>query len=228
MLKPILVFGFPHCGTSILKTLIGSCEGVYYTQFESMHPPEKVPSEFDSFVIKWPYLETNFLESDYEQYYKIFILRNPLYAYTSINNRFNSENRIVDVDPRHRPERFAATVQAFCQPTNDPKLIKVRYEDLFDNDFAIMKKTLDDIGLTYTNNIFSGNSGYRLGRYVENQVPIARPNSGDHVSYRTWQINQPFCNMNQNDLKVRLTNHQLNVLMSNRHVKQLWNTIHLL
>ena len=36
---PILVFGFSHSGTSILKSIIGHSEGVYEFPYETSEPP---------------------------------------------------------------------------------------------------------------------------------------------------------------------------------------------
>ena len=86
-MKKILICGFPHCGTTILKSIIGHCEDVHEISNETMQINNLSTNK--SFIIcKWPHTQEVFFSNSYENYIKIFIIRNPIYVFSSLNKRF--------------------------------------------------------------------------------------------------------------------------------------------
>ena len=86
-MKKILICGFPHCGTTILKSIIGHCEDVLEIVDETMKINNK-SSDKPFIICKWPFAKDVFFNKPYEDYIKIFIIRNPLYVFSSLNKRF--------------------------------------------------------------------------------------------------------------------------------------------
>ena len=96
MYKKIIIFGFPHSGTTILRNIISHIENVYEIVDEVSLINDKIDYTNYKFVLcKYPYLiNENELLTTYYDYIKIFIIRNPLYVFSSLNKRF--ENKPLD------------------------------------------------------------------------------------------------------------------------------------
>jgi hypothetical protein len=82
---------------------------------------------------------------------------------------------------------------------NYPNIYAIKYEDFFPNDFQKLRELMDTIGLEYTNDIFT----QRSKNYIHVPHIDYKNIESNEVSYqknrlelRTWQINQPFQNMN--------------------------------
>jgi hypothetical protein len=77
-----------------------------------------------------------------------------------------------------------------------PNIYTIKYEELFDDDFSKIKSIMDSIGLKYENNIFETKTKeykFKAGvKYTESD----RPTNYNRIEMRTWQLNQPFQNMN--------------------------------
>ncbi|MBA43017.1 MAG: hypothetical protein CMF62_03295 [Magnetococcales bacterium] len=154
MAKKIIIFGFSHCGTSILKSIIGHIDEVY----EIINECNKIDISTDKkFILcKTPKFNKIYLSDKYDSYIKIFIIRNPVYAYSSINERFN-----YNISKFHRLDKYFHTVNNFVELVNNPRkdIYTIKYEDLFDNNFKNLKSILDKIGFEYDDKIFD-NSNY--------------------------------------------------------------------
>ena len=74
-MRKIIIIGFPHCGTSILKSLIGHIDTVE----EIVSETDKIEKESEKeFVLcKWPSADIKFFGELYEDYTKIFISETP-------------------------------------------------------------------------------------------------------------------------------------------------------
>lgn len=143
IMRKVIIFGFAHCGTTILRTIISHIPGVldtvdeYPTLEEAMLKDENLQqkaalkdgSEF--VLLKWPYLlSKEVLLEKYADYTKIFIIRNPLYVYTSLNRRMQSMD--WNNTPKcflwdHLAQKFLSTAIDFCHyqlhPEEVPNLL---------------------------------------------------------------------------------------------------------
>ena len=215
---PLLITGFPHCGTSILRAKIGECSNVYevVSEYRFPIPIEKMralQSNKEFMVWKDPLLPNPLLRGGYEHLKDmpnyidkqiIFIIRNPYYAFSSLvdgwfMNPYKSEREMLIIY-----ERTAKIWLDYKEnPNKFPNVHPIKYEDMFDNDFKVLKDLFDKIGLKYSNDIFTNRTkhyqmiGYK-GRSVE----------------REEQMNKPF--VNNNGMKeVKLSYYLMNNLNRN-------------
>ena len=100
-------------------------------------------------------------------------------------------------------------------------LYTIFYEDLFNNNFEKLRDILDRVGLKYTDDIFN-NSNYD-NFIVDKNIPEVIPPPTDHDNFRSWQINQPFENMNNPD-KINLTEKQKKFIVSNPLINKYFDT----
>ena len=212
MTKKIIIFGFPHTGTSILKSIIGHCDNVEEIIDESSTIKKK--SEKDFIVCKHPHLIDNFFTDKYSDYIKIFIVRDPRYVFSSLNKRFNYKklNKFHDLD------KYISVIKKFSRYNLTPRkdVLCLKYEDMFPNNFLKLRQMFDDIGLKYTDDVFD-NSKYENRILKKSHIPDELPENTDHANYRTYQINQPFKNMND-DKKIDLTDEQLEKITHNEFI----------
>jgi hypothetical protein len=215
--QKILIFGFPHCGTSILKSIIGHIKDV-----EEIYEETNVISKISNkkFILcKYPFTEDIFFDKGYEDYIKIFIIRNPLFVFSSLNKRF--EYKLGG----HNFDYYINTLTKFIKYKNNPEknIYTIKYEDLFKNNYEELKKILNDIGFEYDDSIFD-NSKYT--NIIINNVKILeeKPQNIDHSHYRTWQINQPF--ISNNDIsKIDLNEDFKEEIVNNPYVLQVYPDI---
>tara|TARA_R110002020_G_scaffold94777_1_gene227754 strand:+ start:512 stop:1141 length:630 start_codon:yes stop_codon:yes gene_type:complete len=191
MSKKILICGFPHCGTSILKSIIGHIPDVEEIYSETKTIDKESDKPF--ILCKYPFTLDEFFKEEYDDYIKIFILRNPYYVFTSLNLRFNES-----IPANHSIKLYEETYNRFQKLREYPlkSVYTIKYDELFLNNYSKLKEILDDIGLIYDDTIFDNN------RYINTICPgvkieTSQPRNVDHNSFRTYQINQPFKNMNK-------------------------------
>ena len=215
--KKILITGFPHTGTSILKSKLGECSNLYECPFEGfVITYEDIARAGDNeFVLKKTpiipiEIRANTLARtkvgfEYGDYIIIFVTRNPWNVFTSIIK--DGANPLNKLQPNEGPQYFikvdeylaAAKFFIEARDGNYKDIYSIRYEDFFPNNFEKLKELIDVIGLEYTNDIFTNRS--------KNYIHTSNINYDDidptDISYnknrlklRTWQINQPFQNMN--------------------------------
>lgn len=215
-MRKILIFGFPHCGTSIVKSIIGHIKDVeeIYEEVSEINIESK--SEF--IVAKNPFTLDKYFTEEFSDYIKIFIVRNPLFVFSSLNKRFNYQ-----IPKEHTIDDYIRVIKLFHQYTisKTKNLYTIRYEDLFPNNYSAFKFILNDIGLQYTDEIFQ-NQKYK--NYIMNNIkdiPKDKPLNTNHEMYRTFQINQPFvCN---NDVsKINLTLLQKEKIMNNEEIRNIY------
>ena len=95
--RKILVTGFPHTGTSILKSKLGECSNLYEVPFETPFVrPEDIhySGDRENILIKHPVLPvdiraggiayTRHPDSRYYDYKIIMVIRNPWNVYTGL------------------------------------------------------------------------------------------------------------------------------------------------
>jgi hypothetical protein len=218
--QKILICGYSHCGTSILKSIIGHIEDVeeIYDECSIINKLTNKP-----FILcKYPRAQPNFFGKEYEDYIKIFIIRNPLFVFSSINKRKGHYNLSI----RHSIEEYINVLKIFIKYKNNPKknIYTIRYEDLFNNNFINLKQILNNIGLKYNDSIFD-NTKYK--NVICSSVVLntkEKPEETDHIAYRTWQINQPFV-LNNDISKIDLSENQKNQIINNPFILQIYPDI---
>ena len=80
MTKKIIIFGFPHCGTCILKSIISHIDDIDEIINESTICNIQTTKKYC--VCKHPFTHPAFFTNEYAEYIKIFIIRNPLYVFS--------------------------------------------------------------------------------------------------------------------------------------------------
>ena len=211
MTQKVIIFGFPHSGTSILKSIIGHCDNV--EEVINERNTIKNNSDKDFIVCKYPHTLDSFFTSKYDDYIKIFIIRDPRYVFSSLNKRLN-----YNLNNIHSIKQYIKTIKNFSKNLITPRkdIYCLKYEELFPNNFKVLRDMFDSIGFQYTDKVFD-NSQYENSIHKGSKIPKELPENKDHLRYRMYQINQPFKNMNDVK-KLDLTKEQLYELEHNEFI----------
>lgn len=221
-IKKIIIFGFPHCGTTVLKNIISRSQDIYSLMIEvdfiqPIHIKVAKAKNKRFVLIKHPFtIDIN--DQRYDDYIKIFIIRNPYYVMSSLYKRFWGE-----LPWDHSFAHYEKTLDMFLRSKKE-NMFSLKYEDMFLNNYKILKDIFDKIGFKYTDEIFD-NSLYnsKIDKWVSSDIKD-KPSITDHGRYRTWQINQPFENMNYR-YKINLTKEQQREIDNSIIVKELGYTL---
>jgi len=216
--KKILITGFPHSGTSILKSKLGECPNLYECVYEeSFVKEEHIAKEQgkEYILTKTPILPidiraggihfTRVPESRYYEYIIILVVRNPWNVFTSLikdgKDPLNKFEVNQSQDYHIRLSEWLVASQFFLNAKQSKleDVYTIKYEDFFTNNFENLYRLMDSIGLQYSENIFSEKTknyihapGVNYDNIDPNDVSYAK----NRLELRTWQINQPFQNMN--------------------------------
>lgn len=217
-MSKIIIFGFPHSGTSILKSIIGHIDDVEEIINETNIITKKSLKKY--ILCKYPYTLDVFFQKQYDDYIKIFIVRHPFYVFSSLNKRFNYK-----MLPRFNIEAYGRMISKFIFYKNHPrnKLYTIRYEDMFCNNFQVLRDMFNSIGFQYTDSIFD-NHKYNNKIIDTITCPDYKPLNVEHGLYRTWQINQPFIN-NNDPLKIDLLPEQRVKIQNIPLISSLYNDL---
>jgi hypothetical protein len=220
MFKKIIIFGFPHSGTTIMRCIISHIENVYeiIDEVSNIDDNNSDYTNYDFVVCKYPYLiNENELLTNYSDYIKIFIIRNPLYIFSSLNKRF--ENNVLDDD--HSINKYIQTIKEFNKFKNNKNinnLYLIKYEDIFEDNYKNLKYIFDKIGLNYNDIIFDNSKYENKVQYQNNlKIPNTKPLPSCHREYRLFQINQPLNNNNDKN-KINLTETQEKILTTDINI----------
>ena len=216
--QKILICGFPHCGTSIMKSIIGHIEDVEEILNETT-TINKISSK--KFILgKSPFTKDYMFSEEYKDYIKIFIIRNPLFVFSSLNKRYPTPST-----NHHSFNEYVNTLKKFIKYKNnhEKNIYTIKYEDLFENNYEGFKKILNDIGFQYDDTIFD-NSKYTNVIINGEKLVNKKPKNNNHGSYRTWQINQPFI-LNNDISKIDLNKDQKEEIVNNPYVLQIYPDI---
>lgn len=221
--KKILICGYSHCGTTILKSIIGHIEEVeeIINECDLVSMPCNKSTDKKYLLCKCPQANPDFFSEEYKDYIKIFIIRNPLFVFSSINKRYGH----YKLSNYHSLERYINIVKMFIKYNNNPKknIYTIRYEDLFENNFHNLKEILNNIGMKYNDDIFD-NTKYRNFSHIGVELSDKKPKNTSHKIYRTWQINQPFTL--RNDIsKLDLSDNQKKKIINDSYILQLYPDI---
>lgn len=216
--KKILITGFPHTGTSILKSKLGECSNVYelLTEGDVISNNHLYDAGDKEFVLtKSPVIPINIRANDvsliraenstYKDYIIIFVTRNPYYLFTSVIKSGGNPMAVYEPfskDDPIRVEQYLASLKIMrdVKEKNIENTYVIRYEDFFDNNSKAIKDIMDSIGLIYDEDIFEKRTkDYTIAQGV-NYKDIDKSKISyetNKLAYRIWQINQPFENMNK-------------------------------
>ena len=135
-MKKIIIFGFPHCGTTILRCILGHIKDIYEIIDETHIIDETIiddelSNNCNYILCKFPFTYDEFLTNAiYDDYIKIFIIRNPLYVFSSLNERFD-----YNIPNDHSIDDYIKCIRQFEKSYNSKlstNLYTIKYEDLFD------------------------------------------------------------------------------------------------
>ena len=183
MYNKIIIFGFPHTGTTILKSIIGHIDNVYEIVDETSKIDDNIDYINYNFVLcKYPYLiNENELLTNYSDYIKIFIIRNPLYVFSSLNKRFKYNT----LDESHSIDKYIDTVKQFNNLKNTKnidKLFLIKYEDIFEYNYKNLKYIFNEIGFNYNDDIFDNSKYINKVQYQNNLIiPEKKPPNYSHT-----------------------------------------------
>ena len=219
-MNKIILFGFPHCGTTILRSIIGHIDEVHEIVNETR--TIKINSNKKFVLCKYPYTKEDFFSDKYNTYIKIFIIRNPLYVFSSLNRRFENKipvNLCID--------EYIYTLRFFIKYKKYPSdnIYVIRYEDLFNDNYINLRNIFDKIGFIYDDTIFDNSKFHnKIQNCNLNIIPDELPKDSDHHRFRYYQINQPFINNNDTS-KISITNEQLDQLQKSKYVLSVYPEI---
>lgn len=246
IMRVILITGFPHSGTTVVQkilaetpevelfygkdeegnNIVGEMDNRFFShkirelqqrridEIEYAEIMEQEEPEYADFILaKDPMFHKFFLEGDYQNYMKIFIIRNPLFVFSSLNKRFD-----YDIPENQGIQKYIDTVESFNDLRENPieNVYTIRYEDCFENNFENLTNILKGIGIETNDSLFE------IGEIKKDSedtkvIPSNMKEGLEHTDYRTWQINQPFRNMNDYN-KLDLKWEQINHLLDSKEV----------
>ena len=236
----ILVTGFPHSGTSILKSKLGECSNLHEVPFETAFVrPEDMhySGDKENILIKYPMLPidiraggiayTRHPDSRYYEYTIIMVIRNPWNVYTGIIKAGSNPMNNLTVDGGNseyhsKVEEYEVAAELFRQArdNNYPNIYAIRYEDFFPNNFEKLRELMDKLNLQYTEELFTNRTKDYIhwpGKEYAN-IKNNEDYQSDRYAYRTWQINQPFQNMNS---EVNIPDELSDILKNSNIVQEL-------
>jgi len=221
---------------------MGECSNLYECPYEyfSINQNDMLNSGDKEFVLKKTpiipvEIRANTLERtqsgfEYGDYILIFVIRNPWNIFTSlIKQGVNPLNKLQPNEGNEyfiKVDEYLAAAKFFLDVSaGDYKnMYSIRYEDFFPNDFQNLKQLFDSIGLKYSNDIFTTRSKDYIHAPNVNYNNIDSTNvsyTKDRLELRTWQINQPFQNMNG---EVDIPDELSDILENSPIIKQLGYT----
>jgi len=239
--RKILITGYPHTGTSILKSKLGECNNLHEVVNECDYVHTRLLSDAgdkEFVLVKSPVLpleirkhKLNFnVYSENSKYYSYSIIitnRNPWNLFTSIIKRgydpLSGCTNHLDAKYYHTIEEYLVMCEVFLDALENkyPNVYPIKYEDFFNNDGEPIKNIMSSIGLVYRDDIFqSKTKQYK----IDSRVPIPSEKPMDVTNnelYRNWQINQPFQNMNS---EVDIPDELSDILENSPIIKQLGYT----
>jgi len=218
----ILILGFPHCGTSILRAKMGDCLSAMETTNETdyicrglalNHPDHKIIIKSTDIetspLIRGEINEENFLipphnNKIYHDYHSVLIIKNPYEVFGSLSRRFGAShvcNSDSIIHGFHTYEKFAKVWLKY-RDGNEPRYNCIKYEEMFENDFKCLKNLFSKIGLKYEKNVFENRKNYyslqRISPTESEDIhkffkeKNKQPFDHQNEVYRTWQLHQKF------------------------------------
>jgi hypothetical protein len=207
-MQKILVTGYPHCGTTILRKIIGNHSLILDIPLEMRTIDNGQIRRAKALgkigvVIKEPFLlrlgkNMRQIREKYKDYKIVMIMRNPVDIVSSMNMRFNN-----DIPSNHSFEQWQRYAHIYLDPISD-FAFKIKYEEMFDNDYQKLKELFVWLGLEWSDDVINTNED-RKTNHNRGVLPKddEQPPRNHSDNFRTWQINQkvePMINKNLDKL----------------------------
>ena len=180
-MRKIIINGFPHTGTTILRRIIGDHPNVYDWEQEIYDvEPGEIFKGMTHVVCKFVGLPIQIYPYDVT---RIWLIKNPWDVFGSIYRRLGTSWKTAPgyqiKDYLHFIERWLIERVAFFDMT-------IKYEDYF-KEPKYLEWIWDRCDLSYTKGIAHRAAG------MGSRAPIPDQEPPRHMSmdFRTWQINQP-------------------------------------
>jgi hypothetical protein len=190
----ILIAGFPHSGTSILRKIVGNHPEIFdyhereIVAFRERNMLARLATTFTgryrgrkNIVFKWPFHD---VEHRTNADRIIYIIRNPFDVFGSLKLRFGTL-----LPDNHSPSAWQAYAQYFLSKPVSDRHFKIRYEDLFARDFAVLKQAMTWTGLDWRDEMLDTGSRYAPIQY-NGDLPREEPPRVEHGAFRAWQTAQ--------------------------------------
>ena len=181
-MKKIIVNGFQHTGTTILRKIIGDHPDVYDTEMEIYDM--KALKEVDGYshaVCKFVGLPVQLYPYDVT---RIWLIKNPWDVFGSIIRRLGTSWKTA---PNYALKDYLYYIERWVTEDLEGVDIVLRYEDLW-RDPYIWVKIHQGCGLTPMG-LIPGQRRAGMGSGAE--IPTEEPPRHMIMDFRTWQINQP-------------------------------------
>lgn len=214
-INKIMILGFPHSGTTVLRAKMGDCRNAMelLTEFNRIDSifagnhrslkvigktvtPTKHPlykSNFNDRNIIVPYLNNKYC-FDYKC---VLMIKNPYQIFGSISKRFGGKIPEDKTFSFEYYEKFANLWLKYHRK-NEEQVTCIKYEDMFKNDFEILKNLFNKLGLDYSNEIFTRKkSDYSIEGTAPGQASkLKNADPQQHpIFYRINQMNGEFKDM---------------------------------
>lgn len=202
-MQPIVITGFHHSGTSILRKVIGNHPDVYdvtdevgegrmtryYPIVWRIHLTATSNHKF--MVIKSPNLSNRLFRSlkSKKRARVVAILRDPRDVLASLKLRYGGQYSIGKFT-----NEFLSCAENSLQLATYQHGYLVRYEDMFTDDFAGLKRLFDWLGLDFVNDVIDKNTDRQVPMNF-GHVPMLPPSRLEQSAFRSYQINQPVVQM---------------------------------
>ena len=186
----ILIVGVGHCGTTILRRIIGAHSCVHEIVTEMIPTIEHVQHKNQVYIYKAPIYNWNKYEmlNTFLQIHDVKVIhisRNFECIQNSIRKRF--ANRTDCLYEEH------VLKDVFKQLHDRDDFIQVNYEDLVADPEGFMKTMCQKINISYEKNMLEYHNKKCVTSNIGNElyIPNERPLDIEHDLLRIWQINQP-------------------------------------
>jgi adenylyl-sulfate kinase len=191
----ILIAGFPHSGTSILRKVIGNHPDVFdfHESETAIYQPDTrwqarlgLRRRYEGrnhVVFKWPFHDVlDVTNADRI----IWIIRDPQDVFGSLRQRFSS-----CVPPDHSAQAWQEYASFFLSIPECERYYRLRYEDMFGRNYVKLRHLFGWLGLKWDNIVTRTESRFAPIRYA-GTLPRSAPARTEHNAFRAWQTSQAF------------------------------------
>ena len=186
----ILVVGVGHCGTTILRRIIGNHYKVYEVFKEDFPSVEHIYCQ-QVYLYKKPIYNEKLLstllvhlDSFKNKIIVIHISRNMKDVFSSLQKRFQAQQNFYD---------WNETLKVHTSMLLNDNILNISYENLISSPVNVIKQICDVCNLEYDENMIKFHENIctisNKGRCLD--VPQNKPPDSEHDLLRIWQINQP-------------------------------------
>jgi len=241
-INKIMILGFPHSGTTILRAKMGDCQNamevtneIFYIDpvLAANHKDLKVIGKSVTPTLQ-PCYRGSFNEKNIQTPYgddkfcfdvnTVLLIKNPYQIFSSINKRFGGtipEDKTFSFDYY---EKFARLWLKY-RNENEKRVTSLKYEEMFNNDFKVLRNLFNKLGLVYDADIFTGKKfdysvegAWLAGRADE--YPDADPEKSP-IYYRINQMNREFKDMSNPEAYKNIHPETLDKINNSQIVKEL-------